>query len=143
MREHAPKAISKFNKLGFTLLELLVALVILMVGLLGMLQAINISIQSNMQNEMRTQGVMIGEDLMARIKNLPFDNITGTAEKSLTVPVSMRSSLVNYTVRKKVDYVDDAVSPQTKRINIGVQWIHKGNRYEHVVSSVVSKSVTQ
>jgi len=139
MSPHVPRITSSFSSRGFTLLEVVVAIVILMVGLLAMLQAINLSIATNLKNEMRTQGTMIGEDQMARIKSLPFANITATGEKTVTVPVSMRSSLVNYTVTKKVD----EVSSTTKRVNVGVSWHHRGNIYEHVVSSVVAEATTK
>jgi type IV pilus assembly protein PilV len=119
--------------------EVVVAILILMVGLLALLQAINLSIVTNLQNEMRTQGTMIGEDQMARIKSLPFSNITATGEKTVTVPVALRSALVNFSVTKKVDNVSSA----TKRVNVGVRWHHRGNIYEHVVSSVVTEPTTR
>jgi type IV pilus assembly protein PilV len=116
-----------------------VAIVILMVGLLALLQAVNLSIVTNLQNEMRTQGTMIGEDQMARIKSLPFANITATGEKTVSVPVAMRSSLVNFSVTKSVD----VISSTTKRVNVGVRWRHRGNIYENVVSSVVTETATK
>lgn len=139
MFPHVPRIMSSSNNHGFTLLEVVVAIVILMVGLLAMLQAINLSIATNLQNEMRNQGTMIGEDQMARIKSLPFANITATGEKTVTVPVSMRSSLVNYSVTKKVD----EVSSTTRRVNVAVRWHHRGNIYEHVVSSVVAEATSK
>jgi type IV pilus assembly protein PilV len=134
MSRHVPRIISSFNNRAFTLLEVLVAMVILMVGLLGLLQAINLSILTNLQNEMRTQGAMIGEDQMARIKSLPFSSISATGEKTLAVPVAMRSALMNFDVVKSVD----TISSTTKRVNVGVRWHHRGNVYKHVVSSVVT-----
>jgi type IV pilus assembly protein PilV len=139
MSRHAPKIISIFSNRGFTLLEVVVAIVILMVGLLALLQAVNLSIVTNLQNEMRTQGTMIGEDQMARIKSLPFANITATGEKTVSVPVAMRSSLVNFSVTKSVD----VISSTTKRVNVGVRWRHRGNIYENVVSSVVTETATK
>lgn len=138
MFRHVPKAISTFSNRGFSLLEVLVAIVILMVGLLALLQAINLSIATNLQSEMRTQGTLIGEDVMARIKALPFDNITAT-QKTVAVPVSMRSSPVNFNVTKSVD----DISSTTKRVNVAVRWSHRGNIYEHVVSSVVAEPATR
>jgi type IV pilus assembly protein PilV len=141
MRPHARNPISKSNNSGFTLLEVLVAVVILMVGLLGVMKALNLAIQTNLQNEMRTQGSMIGEAQMAKIKSLPFANITGATEKTFTVPVNMRSAIVTYTVTKKIDSIPSgAVSPTTKRVNVGVSWITRGNHHDYVVSSVVSKA---
>jgi type IV pilus assembly protein PilV len=119
--------------------EVVVAIVILMVGLLALLQAVNLSIVTNLQNEMRTQGAMIGEDRMARIKSLPFASISASVEKTVAVPVAMRSALVNFSVTKSVE----EISSTTKRINVGVAWHHRGNRYEHVVSSVIAEPTTR
>ncbi|MFZ4703009.1 MAG: type IV pilus modification PilV family protein, partial [Candidatus Methylumidiphilus sp.] len=49
------------NKVGFTLIELLVSLIITMVGLLGLLAAIDLAIATNMGNEMRLQATGIAE----------------------------------------------------------------------------------
>jgi type IV pilus assembly protein PilV len=133
------KPILSFSKRGFTIVEVVVALGIIMVGLLGMLQAINISIQANLQNEMRTQGVMVAEDQLGRIKSLPFDSITASGEKNLTVPVTMRSVLMSFNVTKKVD----DISATTKRVNVGVNWKNKGNKYEHVVSAVIAQPASR
>jgi type IV pilus assembly protein PilV len=136
MRLHARKLISNSNDFGFTLIEVLVAIVILMVGLLGVMQALNLAIQTNLQNEMRTQGTMIGEAQIAKIKSLPFANISGAAEKSFTVPVNLRSAIIDYAVTKKID----TISSTTKRVNVGVSWIHRGNHHDYVVSSVVTEA---
>jgi type IV pilus assembly protein PilV len=125
----------KSNDSGFTLIEVLVAIVILMVGLLGVMQSLNLAIATNLQNEMRTQGTMIGESQMAKIKSLPFDRISGVTEKSHTVQVNMRSVIVDYTVTKKID----SISGTMKRINVGVSWLHRGNHHDYVVSGVVAE----
>jgi len=123
----------------------LIALVILMVGLLGMLEAINVSIATNVRNDMRTQAAAIAEDQLAQKKSLPFDNITTTynTPRSLPVPIKMRSAVLNYSVTYYVDNIPaGATNPSAKRINIGVRWSYKGNNYEHVVSSIVTKPTT-
>lgn len=117
-------------------------MVILMVGLLGMLKVINLSIITNVQNSMRTQAASVAEDQLARKKSLPFDNITtGTpaTAKTLAVPIAMRSTVLNYNVT----YFVDDISTESKRINIGVRWSYKGNNYEHVVSSIVARPATR
>lgn len=122
-----------FNRRAFTLVEVLVAIIILMVGLLGMLQVINLAIATNLQNDMRNQAVLLAEDQMAQEKSLPFDNITATAQRSINVSVPMRSAKTNYSVTLRVDEVGNS-----KKIDIGVSWQFKQNRYEHVISSMVA-----
>jgi type IV pilus assembly protein PilV len=122
------------------LVEVLVSIVILTVGLLGMLQVINLAIKTNMQNQIRNEAVTIAEEQMAREKSLPFDNITASAgvEKSINVRVPIRSAFMNYSVTKRIDKVGNG-----KKVDIGVRWLLKGNKYEHVVSSIVTAPPTQ
>lgn len=130
---------------AFTLLEVLIALVILMVGMLGLLEAINVSIVSNVRNDMRTQAAAIAEGQLAQKKSLPFKNITTTVDEphTFTMPVKVRSAQLNYSITYYVDSIPaGALDPNAKRINIGVRWSYKGNNYEHVVSSIVTRPGT-
>lgn len=133
------------NNAAFTLLEVLIALVILMVGLLGLLEALNVSIVSNIRNDMRTQAAAIAETQLAQKKSLPFANITTTVNTPHTfiMPIRVRSAELNYSITYYVDTIPaGATDPNAKRINIGVRWSYKGNNYEHVVSSIVTKPAT-
>ena len=127
-----------FNNRAFTLVEVLVAMIILMVGLLGMLQVINLAITTNLQNDVRDRAAAIAEDRMAREKSLPFDNITATGEKSISVPSNIRSGNTTYNVTLRVDNIGNS-----KKVDIGVRWKYKGNDYEHVVSSLVTIPAAQ
>ena len=122
-----------FNKRAFTLVEVLVAMLILMIGLLGMLQVINLAIRTNLQNEVRDRAVAIAEDRMAREKSLPFGNITASVEKNITIPSNIRSGSTNYSVTLRVDNIGNS-----KKVDIGVRWQNRGDMYEHVVSSLVT-----
>jgi type IV pilus assembly protein PilV len=126
------------NNRAFTLVEVLVAMLILMVGLLGMLQVINLAIRTNLQNEMRDQAVAIAEDRMAREKSLPFDNITASSERSINIASNIRNGIANYTVTLRVDNIGNS-----KKIDIGVRWQHRGLNYEHIVSSLATKAAAQ
>ncbi len=125
------------NDRAFTLVEVLVAIIILMVGLLGMLQVINLAIATNMQNDFRNQAVLIAEEQMAQKKSLPFSNITASTQRSLNVQAPMRNATVNYSVTYRVDNVGNS-----KKIDVGVRWQFKNNTYEHVISSMVANPAT-
>jgi type IV pilus assembly protein PilV len=125
--------ISISNETGFTLVELLVSLVITMVGLLGLLAAINLSISTNLGNEMRLQAIGIAEDVLNESKQQPFANITG----NWTRPSDyyLRGIKKNYSVTKSIVPFTD-----TKRITVGVSWLYKNQALEHTVSTIVGKS---
>ncbi len=125
------------NDRAFTLVEVLVAIIILTVGLLGMLQVINLAIVTNMQNDFRNQAVLIAEEELAQKKSLPFSNITAHEQKSLHVKAPLRNASVNYSVTYMVDDVGNS-----KKIDVGVRWQLKNNTYEHVISSMVANPAT-
>jgi type IV pilus assembly protein PilV len=123
------------NNSGFTLIEFLVAIVILMVGLLGLLQTVNYAIAHNMVNQMRQTALIVGDELMNKEKLKVFDAI------STTTSTVVSQQLVNGAFRSySVVKTNTGVGSQSKNIDLQVTWRYKGVRYVHSVSSLVSKA---
>jgi type IV pilus assembly protein PilV len=123
---------------GFTLIEFLVSIVILSVGLLGLLQAVNYSIDHNMTTQLRDEAVRLADERLATEKSRVFDAISTTTKNEL-VKTNVMKSFKNYSVVKNAAFM--AGSANTKTVQVQVVWRYKGNRYSHVISSLVSKSV--
>lgn len=121
------------NKNGFTLIEFLVAIVILMVGLLGMLQSINVAMDTNLQNVFRTEAVTIVEDRMMQKRAKAFDSLT-TGTKISNVQSNIRGIMKNYSVWETISQPTN----NSKQISIDISWSKKKNRYTHSAASVVS-----
>lgn len=122
---------------GFTLVEFLVAIVILSVGLLGLLQAVNVSIASNTSTSMRNAAIMVADEKMTLEMGKPFDAITSTGIKRDNVAIKVNSAYRNYSVSKTVT----SLSTNTKNIEISVIWKNKGSRFVHSSNTLVSKSM--
>lgn len=80
------------NKRGFTLLEVMIAIAILAIGMLGVAGLHMVSIEHNNAAYLRSQAITIGQDIVERMRNNrdaidnnKFDNIVST---SLTMPSS-------------------------------------------------------
>jgi len=125
------------NRKAFTLVEVLAAIIILTIGLLGMFQVINLAIVTNLQNDLRTQAVLIAEEKMAEEKSLAFDSMTASSEKVINVSTPIRNAVTNYTVTLRIDDVG-----KSKKVDVGVSWQFKQNRYEHVITSMVTMPTT-
>lgn len=125
------------NKRGFTLLELLVALLILMVGLLGLLQGINVALQHGMKSQMSYIGAMVADQQMAQEMAKPFANVstTGTVHKTF-VTRQINLAMKNYSVSKQ----GSVVSPNTTGVSIQVNWKYRGTTYSHYIYSMVSNN---
>jgi type IV pilus assembly protein PilV len=122
------------NSKGFTLVEFLVAIVILMVGLLGLLQAVNVALNSNMQNQLRNEAVIVGDRAMAHELAKGFDAVSTTVKRE-NIPRSVLNGLKNFSsVRSGTEFEN------SKEIRFEVSWRHKGVRYTHDAGGVVSRA---
>lgn len=123
------------NNQGFTLVEFLVAMVIMMVGILGLLQTVNYSIHHNMNNQLRYEATLLADEMMNQEKAKPFELISTTTR---VYPVNQRvvnGGFRNYSVVK----TGSNVTTQTTRVELDVSWNYKGSRYVHTISSLASR----
>lgn len=123
---------------GFTLVEIMVSIVILMVALLGTFESINLAMDKNLENQLRQKGMALAEQQMNDLKARPFENITGTATKSF-VRIASNSTFKNISVERRIDNLS-ASNTQTKQISIRVWWRYRNRPYEHQVSSSIGSS---
>lgn len=124
---------------GFTLIEFLVSIVILMVGLLGLLQAVNMSYSHNLQNQLRNEAVIVADLEMAK----------ELAKGYVGVDPSQSSVFRNYTVSRKILNTFKLYSvsktggqlQNSKQVMIETSWKYKKVRYSHNASGVISKAI--
>lgn len=122
---------------GFTLIEVLVSIVILMVGMLGLLQAVNLAIRENLKTVYRTEAVEIADHAMIEQKKKTFALISTHVSPNLnrrSYNSRIKSSFENYSIVTQ----GTLLTPRTKEIDITVSWRYRGIRSEHVISSMVS-----
>ncbi len=123
------------NDSGFTLIEFLVAIVILMVGMLALLEVVNVALKQNLTNQLRNEAVMIADNRMALEMTKPFALIsTNVTPHSSTVTRNVNIAQKNFTVRK----TGTSVSTTTKNVDITVLWDYKNTPYTHTVRSLIS-----
>jgi type IV pilus assembly protein PilV len=121
------------NNRGFTLIEVVVAILIMMVGLLGLLATINLAMDMNTRDYMRDEAVRVGEKAMNTTKNSGYASIaTGTTTQ--TISSNVRGVAKNYNVTTTVTQL-----PNSRQISIVVDWTYKGQTYFHGVDSVVAQ----
>ncbi|MEI6208318.1 MAG: prepilin-type N-terminal cleavage/methylation domain-containing protein [Desulfuromonadales bacterium] len=123
------------NNSGFTLVEFLIATVILMVGLLGMLQGINIAMEKNIGNVVRNEAYLVADDNMMNQRNLQFDSLFAKVS-SARLQRYARGIFKNYSVKTTVSLA----TASSKEIRVDVSWSHRNQRYSHSVSSFVSSA---
>lgn len=119
---------------GFTLIEFLVSIVILMIGMLGLLQAVNLAYSHNLQNQLRNEAVMVGDARMAAEIARGYNNLS-TSTSTASVTRSINNGSKTFTVTRT-----GSSFANSKQLNIEVHWNYKGTDYSHATSGVVSKA---
>jgi len=113
----------------------MVAIVIMMVGLLGLLQSINVAMEFNLKNHMRDEAVYVGERYLNELKGKGFGNISASYS-TLTVKSRIRGEKGSLTV----DRSSTDMGSSTKRLQVLVKWKYKGVEYENRVVAPISTS---
>ncbi|MEI6305410.1 MAG: prepilin-type N-terminal cleavage/methylation domain-containing protein [Deltaproteobacteria bacterium] len=121
------------NNSGFTLIEFMVAILILMVGLLGMLQGINLAMDKNLENTIRNEGALLADEMMMAKRNKTFAALSTTTTNNVVNRYN-RGVYKNYSVQQVVNMT----TSNTKEIIINVSWKHRNQRKTQSVSSFVS-----
>lgn len=132
------------NKKGFTLVEVMIALVVLLLVSLALMQTALVGIDSNMRNVLRDEAVGIAEMRMNEARNQPFDSLAaGTT--SGTVSRNLRNiTNFSYTVTRTVTDLPPT-NPDNKQINITVIWewkentVANGNPFTHSITTLVRR----
>lgn len=125
---------ASLNNKGFTLVEFLVAIVILMVGLLGLLQTVNVAINSNLQNQLRNEAVVVADRAMAHELAKGFDAVS-TSTNNVNATRRVLNGFKNFSVSRT-----GTAFQNSKEIRFEVSWRYKGARYTHNAGGLVSKA---
>lgn len=132
------------NKKGMTLIEVMIALVILLIVMLALMQTVTLGINSNVSNLLRDEATKIAEQRITELRNTLFTDgalaaTAGTDE--LPVAREFRNFAVDFTPRRTIADLDG----DNKRVDITITWewrnrtIGAGNPYTYTVSTIVRR----
>ena len=107
------------NNGGFTLMEVLVAMLILTVGLLGMAALITGIINSNKLSNRISTATVLAQDKMEDIKRIGYSGMP----TSDTTTTEDYNSITNYSLYKRVTFTEVAnPAAGMKKITVTVYW---------------------
>lgn len=118
------------NETGFSLVEVMVAIVIVMVGLLGLVQMTGVAATHNIKNQLRDEAVLLGEEEMAKLFSLPESQIVAFPFQTFTTASRLRGTTKKYTITRRATKVT-ASSSYLFVINVG--WTYKDTPGSHEV----------
>ena len=131
------------DKRGFSQVEIMISLVLLLFVFLALAQTALVSIDSNMTNILRDEAVSIAEISMNGVRTTPFDNLV--AGTSILPPVSRdfrNIAAFQYAVTRDVT----VLNLNNKQVDIIVTWewkertVANGNPYTHSITTILRRS---
>ncbi len=145
------------NDKGFTLIEMMIAMVIILLGLLGLVQAALLSIDHNMRNVLRENGMAVAAERMQETRNMDYTAITtdaaatpancppefiarfGTGEAR---DMNIRDVInFRYCTNRTVTVLPNALTDNSRQIQISVYWRWKGETYTQTLTSMAVRPI--
>jgi type IV pilus assembly protein PilV len=114
-----------------SLIEIMIALVILLIVSLALLQTALLSIRTNVKNSVRDEAVNIADAEMVQATNLPFISIASSGPMNTTRTI--RASEVSYRVTRTVTVLNS----DTKQITVSVLPLYTGQTVTHSITTIV------
>lgn len=123
------------SRAGFSLVEVMIALLITLVVFLAMMQAVLLSIDANAKNALRNEATSIAESRMTAARNMAFDLVLTDAGAISDCPEEFTfgtGQKITRTIRNaSVDFCTNVTVTPTadgnnKRVEITVGWDWRG-----------------
>lgn len=126
------------NSSGFTLVELMVAMAIMLVGLLGLMYSVEIAMEHNLKNQMRGEVVRVAEEAMSDMRSRAFDTVSSG---QMVVPSKLRNINRSYTVKQTVVAIPNPTPTVVSRqYQVDVKWLYKNVSTTHSIATVRSRA---
>ena len=126
---------SRRNSGGFTLVEVLMAMLVMTVGLLGLLQSVQMAYQHSLRNRVREEAVHLAEERMHDWRRMAFKSITATSPKQEPVTKLLGGTPRSYTVTREMVDMGSGTNP-AKKLTVGVAWTVKEEAASHAIYTV-------
>lgn len=138
------------NKKGVTLVEVMIALVILLLVSLALMQTALVSINANMNNVLRDEAISIAEQRMTEARSMPYASLAtdaialggtecpGVFATGLTVYRNFRNVISKeFCTNRTVTTL--GVAKDATQVTVQVTWNWKGEAFTHTISSLIRR----
>lgn len=117
----------------------MVALVVMIVAMVGLLQAIGIALEHNLRNQEREEAVYLGEKYMNELRGKRWDD-TFCSYSAPYTPFSVRSAARGGGASYTVERTNAPLGADTKLLMVTVKWTFKQVEYQNRVTATVTMS---
>lgn len=140
---------------GFSLVEVMIALVVLCLVFMGLMQSALLGIDSNMRNIFRDEAIRIATERMEETRSMPFNLVVSDPAPgdNLMLPACVNPpvndggpyevaiqrdfrNIQNFPYGTRMTVTDLDAGPDTKQIQITVRWEYRNECYTHSIMSL-------
>ncbi|TSK06186.1 MAG: prepilin-type N-terminal cleavage/methylation domain-containing protein [Geobacter sp.] len=135
----APRTISPSGRAGFSLVEMLMAMLVATVGLLGLLQSVIVAYQHAVETRCRSEAVQVAEERLHTLSGLPFAKITGGTETTSVETRMVGGVPWTYTVTSKVQPAGSTKA--AVKLTVAITWNARGEAASHEIYTLRTRRV--
>lgn len=132
---------SKKDSEGFSLIEVLIAMLLVTLVMLALLEAVTLYIQSNMTNILRDEAVRLTQDTLYEARSKAFAS-TPAGSTTTSVTRLLRSGSWTYTVNLTITNVPpgaDDLTADHKAIAVTTTWTFLSKTYSHQANGMMPR----
>ena len=127
--------VRRSNDRGFTMVELLIALALSMIGLLGLMALQMTAIKGNANSRNFAEATALAQEKLEKLQVLPYASVAASTETGLGA--NPASTLTPYTRTVTID----SDNGTTKVLHIDVSWKDDYNAKTHTVTVRLARSL--
>lgn len=131
----ANRTTSRSGSAGFTLVEMLMAMLILTVGLLGLLQSVNIAYKQSLRDRVRNEAVLLAEEQMHDLRR-KVTEISADYQDSITVNRTIAGAPKAFTVKRDIKLMGASA---TRKLLVAVNWSINGENVSHTIYALKNR----
>lgn len=132
---------SRSGNAGFTLVEMMVAMLIMTVGLLGLLQSVSAAYKQCLRTRVRDEAALLAESTMHEWCRMGFDAISAPAANPRPVDRLIGGASRRFEVTRGMEGMGSLASSgkSTKKLTVVVAWTINGETINHQIFTLKSK----
>ena len=118
---------------GFTIVELMISMVIILFVALAMMQTAMMTMEANARNVIRDEGVRIASEKLNELKTVVEADLAAMDGTTETVDRDIRNMTITYTVTYGVTTL---AANEAARIEVKVEWSWRQQDYDATLSTI-------
>ena len=120
------------NNRGFTLVEVMISMLVLLIGMLGSLVGVMAAADHNLANALRDEAVKIAQEQLENARTAQYALVVNG-----NIPVQRQVRKTLYPFQVTTNVTSGGPSNSLKLVTVTVQWTFKNQTRSHLAETIV------